>query len=67
MGLIVDTNIFIDAENDRLDLNDLAAFSHYGEAYISSNIVLELLTGAHVAKSLGIMIQHAINCNTSTK
>ncbi len=42
-------------------------FPHYGEAYITINTALELLTGAHVAKSLDILIQHAIYCNTSTK
>ncbi len=59
MGLIVDTNIFIDAENDRLDLNDLAAFIHYGEAYISAITVSELLAGVHVAKSPDVRIQRS--------
>ncbi len=56
MGLIVDTNIFIDAENDRLDLNNLAAFSHYGDAYISAITVSELLAGVHVAKSPDVRV-----------
>ncbi|MDR4503348.1 MAG: PIN domain-containing protein [Candidatus Scalindua sp.] len=59
MGLIVDADIFIDAENDRLDLNDLAAFSHYGEAYISAITLSELLAGVHVAKSPDVRIQRS--------
>ncbi|KAA3603986.1 MAG: type II toxin-antitoxin system VapC family toxin [Candidatus Scalindua sp. AMX11] len=56
---MVDTNIFIDVENDRLDLKDLAALSHYGDAYISAITVSELLTGVHVAKSTDVRIQRS--------
>lgn len=51
MGLVIDTNIFIDVENRRLNLSRLADFSHYGEAYIAAITVSELLTGIHLAKT----------------
>lgn len=51
MGMMIDTNIFIDAENGRFELNQLQRFSHYGEAFISFITMSELLTGASLAKS----------------
>ncbi len=42
MGLIIDTNIFIDAENGRFNLKDLTNFSGYGQSYISVITVSEL-------------------------
>ncbi len=50
MGLVIDTNVFIDAENGRFDLSSLHEFSHYGDAYISAITVSELLTGIHLAR-----------------
>ena len=51
MGLVIDTNIFIDAENGRFDLSKLSSFSHYGGAYIAAISVAELLTGVHLASN----------------
>lgn len=50
--MIIDTNVFIDAENGRLQLNRLNHFAHYGEAYISVITMSELLAGIHAAKSV---------------
>lgn len=52
MGMIIDTNVFIDAENGRLQLNRLNHFAHYGEAFISVVTMSELLAGVHATKSL---------------
>ena len=51
MGLIIDTNVFIDAENERFELSRINRFSHYGEVYISVVTMSELLAGIHMAKS----------------
>lgn len=59
MGLVVDTNFFIDAENGRLDLNNLDTFSGYGDAYIAAITVSELLAGVHLAKSAERRIQRS--------
>ncbi len=59
MGLVVDTNVFIDAENSRLDLNNLDTLSDYGDAYIAAITVSELLTGVHLAKTADIRIQRS--------
>lgn len=59
MGLIIDTNVFIDAENGRLDLESLKTFSDYGDAYIAAITVSELLTGVHLAKTANIRIQRS--------
>ncbi|MCK5425707.1 MAG: PIN domain-containing protein [Emcibacter sp.] len=59
MGLVIDTNIFIGAENGRLDLESLDALSNYSEAYIAAVTVSELLTGVHLAKKPDIRIQRS--------
>jgi predicted nucleic acid-binding protein len=60
MGLVIDTNVFIDAENGRLDLDSLDTFSEdYGEAYIAAITVSELLTGVHLARTTDIRVQRA--------
>ena len=51
MGIIVDTNVFINVENGRLNIDVLEQFSHYGEAYISVITVSELLAGVYLAKN----------------
>lgn len=50
MGLIVDTNVFIDAENNRLDLSDLKALQSQ-TVYIAAVTVSELLAGVSLAKT----------------
>jgi len=59
MGLVIDTNIFIDAENGRLDLTCLDEYADYGSAYIAAVTVSELLAGVHLAKSKGARIQRS--------
>lgn len=59
MGLVIDTNVFIDVENGRLNLNSLDTFSDYGDAYIAAITVSELLTGVHLAKTTDIRIQRS--------
>lgn len=56
MGLVIDTNIFIDAENGRFDLGSLTQYAHYGEAFIATITVSELLTGIHMAKTTAIRV-----------
>ncbi|MCF6189599.1 MAG: type II toxin-antitoxin system VapC family toxin [Cocleimonas sp.] len=50
MGLIVDTNIFIDAENNRLDLGDVKSLQTQS-VYIAAITVSELLAGVSLAKT----------------
>ena len=59
MGLVIDTNVFINAENDRFDLDTLAQYANYGEAYIAAVTVSELLTGVHMAKSTAIRVKRS--------
>lgn len=59
MGLVIDTNIFIDAENGRLSLSSLDLFADYGDVYIAAITVSELLTGVHLAKSAESRIQRS--------
>jgi len=59
MGIIIDTNVFIDAKNGRFDLNHLDNFIHYGDAYISVITMSELLTGIHLTKSINDKIKRS--------
>ena len=59
MGLVIDTNVFINAENDRFDLVTLAQYADYGEAYIAAVTVSELLTGVHMAKTTAIRVKRS--------
>ncbi|MGB8703016.1 MAG: PIN domain-containing protein [Thermosynechococcaceae cyanobacterium] len=49
MGLILDTNVLIQAERNHT--NHFAPFADYGNAYISAITVSELLVGVHLANS----------------
>ncbi len=51
MGLVIDTNVLIDAENGRFNLDSLANFAHHGDAFLAAVTVSELLMGVHMAKS----------------
>lgn len=51
MGIVIDTNFFIDIENKRLNLDRLQSFSEYGEGYIAAVTVSELLIGVQLAKA----------------
>lgn len=59
MGLVIDTHVFIDAEDGRLDLNSLDSLSEHGDAYIAAITVSELLAGVHLAKTADIRIQRS--------
>jgi predicted nucleic acid-binding protein len=59
MGLIIDTNVFIDAERHRLVYKDLAVLGEYDEAYIAAITVSELLAGVHLAKTVDARIQRS--------
>lgn len=59
MGLVIDTNVFINAENGRLDLTSLDTFSDNGDAYIAAITVPELLTGVHLARTADIRIRRS--------
>ena len=59
MGLVIDTNVFIDAENGRLDLTSLDTFSDNGDVYIAAITVSELLTGVHLARTTEIRIRRS--------
>jgi len=59
MGLVIDTNVFIDAENGRFDLAALNDYTAYGEAFIAAITVSELLTGVHMAKNTAIRIRRS--------
>ena len=59
MGLVIDTNVFINAGNDRFDLDTLAQYADYGEAYIAAVTVSELLTGVHMAKTTAIRVKRS--------
>jgi len=59
MGIVVDTNVFIDAENNRFDLNSLDTFTHYDDSYIAAITISELLMGVFLAKSAEIRIQRS--------
>lgn len=49
MGIVVDTNVFIDVENGRYELEELGRFSDYGDTFISAVTVSELYLGVHLA------------------
>ncbi len=59
MGIVIDTNVFIDAENSRFDLSSLDTFTHYGDSYIAAITISELLAGVLLAKSTKIRIQRS--------
>jgi tRNA(fMet)-specific endonuclease VapC len=59
MGLVIDTNFFIDIENNRLEIEKLDNFSSYGEAYIASVTASELLTGIHLANDISIKLRRS--------
>jgi len=59
MGIVIDTNVFIDAENGRLDLNSLESLSDYGDGYIAAITISELLMGVILAKTADVRIQRS--------
>jgi len=59
MGLVIDTNVLIDAENGRFELVNLSSFSQHGDAFIAAVTVSELLTGVHLAKNKDIQVRRS--------
>jgi len=59
MGLVIDTNVFIDAENGRFDLQSLTNYAHYGEVFIATITVSELLTGIHMARNTATRVRRS--------
>ena len=57
MGLVIDTNFFINVENNNINIDKLDAFYDYGDAYIAAITVAELLTGVHMAKNIETRIK----------
>ena len=56
MGIVVDTNIFIDAENARLQLETLPHFQKES-VFIAVVTMAELLAGVHMAKNVEARIR----------
>lgn len=56
MGLILDSNVLIQAERNPRS-NQFAQFADYGNAFISAITVSELLVGVHLANSEARQIQ----------
>jgi len=50
MGVVVDANVFIDAENHRLQLDELPTFQET-PVYLAAVTAAELLTGVHLAEN----------------
>lgn len=59
MGIIIDTNVFIDVENGRLDLSKLDSLAEDDDVYIAAITVSELLAGVHLAKSTELRVQRS--------
>lgn len=59
MGLVIDSNIFIDAEHQRLVWSELKIIQAYDEAYIAAITASELLAGVHLAKTLDSRIKRS--------
>lgn len=64
MGLVIDTNVFIDAERGRFDLESLARHAHYGDAYMAAITASELLVGVQLATSTALRLQRAAFAET---
>lgn len=67
MGLIIDTNVLIDAEQGRVDLSKISSIKKHKEVFISVITIAELLTGVHMAKTAderimrSAFVQHIIS------
>ncbi|MGH8426768.1 MAG: type II toxin-antitoxin system VapC family toxin [Gammaproteobacteria bacterium] len=59
MGLVIDTNVFIAAEQQSFSLASLADYEHYGSAYIAAISVSELLAGVYLAKTPALRMRRA--------
>lgn len=59
MGLVIDTNFFIDIENNRLPIEKLEQFSSFEGAYIAAISASELLAGIHLAGNLALKLKRS--------
>lgn len=59
MGLVIDSNVFINAENGRFDLGILSNYADYGDAYIAAVTVSELLTGVQMARTASTRVRRS--------
>lgn len=59
MGLVIDTNFFINLENKRLGFEKIDDFEAYGDAYIASITASELLAGIHLAPDISIKLRRS--------
>lgn len=59
MGIVIDTNVFINVENGCLNLSKLSAMEHHGESYIAAVTASELLTGVHLARTADIRVRRS--------
>jgi len=60
MGIVIDTNVFIDIENGRYNSEELAKFSQFGNSFISAITVAELYLGIHLAKDDATKIKREV-------
>ncbi len=56
---MIDSNIFFDVENGRLDFEALSVFSKYEDAFIAAVTASELLSGVHMTKKVGTRLLRA--------
>lgn len=59
MGLVIDTNFFIEIENNSITIEKLEPYYKYEEAYIAAITVAELLTGVHMAKNIASRVRRS--------
>lgn len=59
MGIVLDTNVLIDAEHSRLALTVITGNGNDNEAYIAVVTVAELLAGVHLAETLEARIKRS--------
>lgn len=59
MGILIDTDVFIDADRGRFSLERLTEYKHYGVAYMAAITVAELLAGVRLASSAAQELRRA--------
>ncbi|MDX2346719.1 MAG: PIN domain-containing protein [Legionella sp.] len=56
MGIIIDTNFFIDVERKKIKLNHLSTFEKHGASYLAAISVSELLAGVHKSPNIEVQV-----------
>lgn len=59
MGIVIDTNVFIDANYGKLDLDRLSSYTKYGDAFIAAITASSLLAGAQLALNEPARVQRS--------